>query len=157
MPALAIRLVMCGIVTITMKGLILALSVATVCAIGCQSGSDSGAESTTPPAAGTPSASTPSGDGAVAATFTAAKDVLTANCTGCHSGSGAKEGLDLSTYESVMKGGEHGPVVKAGDPDGSMIIKAMRGNGAKQMPPGKPLPEDKIKTVEDWIRAGAKS
>lgn len=148
---------MCGIVTITMKVLLLALSVATVCAIGCQSGSDSGAGSSTPPAAGTPSASTPSGDSAVAANFAAAKEVLAANCAGCHTGPGAKEGVDLSTYEGVMKGGEHGPVVKAGDPAGSMIIKAMRGNGAKQMPPGKQLPEDKIKVVEDWIRAGAKS
>ena len=56
-----------------------------------------------------------------------------------------------------MKGGHEGPVVVAGDPANSMIIKAMRGNGAKQMPPGKSIAEDQIKIVEDWIQAGAKN
>lgn len=55
-----------------------------------------------------------------------------------------------------MKGSDK-PVIKAGDPDASMIVQALHGaNGKKQMPPKGPLPADQIKAIEDWIRDGAK-
>jgi len=66
----------------------------------------------------------------------------------------------LTSYDKVMKGGDEGPVVVAGDPDKSLLIKALKGQGAAQMPPpgkGKPLTADQIQTVSDWIKAGAKN
>ncbi len=132
-----------------MKPLAFAAFFVVIAALGCkgsEEASSTGTPSTPPATTGTP-----------AATFASAKDVLATNCLGCHSGAGAKEGIDYSSYETIMKGGEGGPVVVAGDPAGSMVIKAMRGNGAKQMPPGKTVPEDQIKIVEAWIQAGAKN
>ena len=77
-------------------------------------------------------------------------------CVMCH-GENGKGGIDLRTYASAMKGGEEGPIIKAGDAAGSQIVKALHGQGAKQMPMNSnPLPAEEIKQVEDWIAAGAK-
>lgn len=89
--------------------------------------------------------------------FVAASSVLTPSCSKCH-GETPKEGVDVRTYESIMKGGQAGPLVKAGDPKGSLLVQVLRGaNGHKVMPPRNPLSEEQIKAVEDWISAGAKS
>jgi len=76
----------------------------------------------------------------------------------CH-GENGKDGIDVRSYDSIMKGGSHGPIVVAGDAAGSQIVHALRGqNGVKQMPFNQsPLPEEDIKKVEDWINAGAKN
>lgn len=80
-----------------------------------------------------------------------------AKCQQCHSGPNPKEGIDMSTYAGLMKGGEDGPVVVAGDPDNSVLIMAMKGTGGKkQMPPTGKLPDEEIAKVADWIKAGAK-
>ena len=136
-----------------MKPLALSSLFVVLAAVGCNAGAEKKEDLPTPgaPVSGSTDA------GAATASFASAKDVFAANCIGCHSGPGAKEGVDFSTHESIMKGGEHGPVVVAGDPAGSLVMKALRGNGAKQMPPGKTIPEDKIQLIEAWIKAGAKA
>lgn len=136
-----------------MKSLALASLFVVIAALGCKSGSEepSTTDNTTPNPA-----STGAPQGSAAGSFVAAKEVFAANCIGCHSGPGAKEGIDFSSYDGIMKGGHDGPVVMAGDPANSLVIKALRGNGAKQMPPGKTIPEDKILAIEAWIKAGAK-
>lgn len=89
--------------------------------------------------------------------FAAASAVLVSNCSGCH-GAQPKEGIDVRTYETLMKGGKEGAIVKAGDLKASVLISVLRGaNGKPIMPPRGPLSEDKIKAVEDWVAAGAKS
>jgi cytochrome c len=122
-----------------------------VLAIGCSSGNNE-----TAPSGGTTAtkASAPTGTGA----FASVQQLFTANCVGCHGTGNAKGGIDLSSYATVMKGGEDGPIVVAGDPDKSKIVDALRGrNGAMQMPKGKsPLPEEDIKMIETWIKDGAK-
>jgi hypothetical protein len=123
--------------------------------VGCQSSDSSSGE-------GTPSnTSARKSDGgdtkstsAATANFASVQPVF-ARCTGCHSGPGAKEGIDFSTRESIMKGGHDGPVVVAGDANGSLVIKALKGDGAKQMPPKGKLPDEEVAKVADWIAAGA--
>lgn len=92
------------------------------------------------------------------ATFGSVQSIFNQRCMPCH-GNNAKQGIDLRTYESVMKGGNEGAVVTPGDPANSVLIQALRGqNGKKQMPSKQPpLPEGQIKQIEDWIRAGAKA
>ena len=41
----------------------------------------------------------------------AIKNIMTSNCTSCHSGSNPKAGLDLSTYENVKNSVETGPLL----------------------------------------------
>ncbi len=84
--------------------------------------------------------------------------IFNENCTGCHSGERARAGIDLTSYQGVMDGGEDGPIVKKGAPKHSLLIEALRGlNGVRQMPPRRgPLSEDKIALIEKWISAGCK-
>lgn len=112
--------------------------------------SDPAADGATPPTA--------SNDGKSDGGYAGVQALVTARCMPCH-GENGKEGIDLRSYDSIMKGGEHGAIVKAGDAAGSQIIHALRGhNGIKQMPMNQPpLSEEDIKKIEDWINAGAKS
>jgi mono/diheme cytochrome c family protein len=119
--------------------------------VGCNGDTkdESGTTGTTPP---TTTASVTS-----TATFATVHEVMKTRCLQCHNGPTGKEGVDFSSYESVMKGGKDGPIVKPGDPDNSLIIKAIHGSdGIKHMPPmGDPLTEDQMKAIHEWIAAGA--
>ncbi len=55
-----------------------------------------------------------------------------------------------------MKGSEHGAMVKPGDPAGSKLLSALRGEGMSRMPKGMdPLPDEEIAKIEAWIAGGA--
>ena len=89
--------------------------------------------------------------------------ILTARCGECHTppnGAGyVKSGLDLSSYEGVMKGTKHGPVVIAGSPLTSNLNVLIEGRAAKelQMPHGqRPLLKAQQKIIHDWVAQGAK-
>jgi len=107
-------------------------------------------EASTTGSTGTPAAAT--------VAFASIQPVLNKSCVGCH-GEGGKAGLDLRTYESVMKGSSKAPVVKAGDPGGSTLINSLSGAaGAPQMPKGAaPLDASEIKQLTDWVQGGAKA
>jgi hypothetical protein len=78
----------------------------------------------------------------------------------CHSEVRRRGGLSLANYAGISKGGDDGPVIKAGDPDNSVLIKVLHGpvDSPKlpKMPPGKDLAPADIQTISDWIKAGAK-
>ena len=63
---------------------------------------------------------------------------------------GGKGGVFLESYADIMK------YVTPGDPENSMLYKALIGDGVKQMPPDAPLPDEMIQTIYDWIKQGAK-
>lgn len=92
------------------------------------------------------------------ASFASIQPILSARCVSCHAGSKAADGLDLSSYEGLMKGKSDGPVVVAGKPDQSLIIAAIRGEkGVKRMPlRGSPLDEAQIQAFERFVAEGAK-
>ncbi len=72
--------------------------------------------------------------------------VLQQKCGDCH---GAIAGLDFSTYQSAMKGGNKGPVILPGDPENSLIVIKQ---GKKH--PGQ-LSEVELSVLKEWIAAGA--
>lgn len=77
--------------------------------------------------------------------------ILSQSCMPCHSAQNAKAGFDLTQYQGVSRS------VVPGNSAGSILIKSLRGQGAKQMPMrAAPLSEDKIKLISAWIDAGAK-
>lgn len=85
-------------------------------------------------------------------------------CVNCHSPGGrgyGKSGLDLRTYESLMKGTKFGPVVKPGDPETSTFIMLLEGraNPALRMPAGinGSLYKQYITTLRKWVHQGAKN
>ncbi len=91
--------------------------------------------------------------------FAMIEPILKDNCVLCHTGPEAQEQLDLNSYASLMKGGEHGAVVIPGDPENSLVVKAIRGaKGTDKMPPApnEPLTDAQIQVIVDWIKDGAK-
>lgn len=92
-----------------------------------------------------------------APTYAEVAPILTAHCNSCHSGGNLKAGLDLATVAGLKKGGIMGDLVVPGKPEKSLLVTRIKGYGGKaRMPLGfAPLTAAQIKTVEDWIRAGA--
>ncbi|MDE3195924.1 MAG: PSD1 domain-containing protein [Acidobacteriota bacterium] len=65
-------------------------------------------------------------------------------------------GLVLDTKAGVLRGGNGGPILAAGDPKHSRLLKALSYNETDlRMPPTGKLPDEKIAAFEQWIAAGA--
>jgi len=80
------------------------------------------------------------------------------NCYSCHSaGEKIKGGLRLDAPAKILEGGDSGPAVVAGNPDASLLIKAVRYTDPDlQMPPkGKRLSAEQISLLETWVKMGA--
>jgi hypothetical protein len=82
-------------------------------------------------------------------------------CVSCHQPGGegsSASGLDLTSYEGLMKGTKFGPMVIAGQPDSSNLIVLIEGRGQVRMPFGhKPLPKCLRDNIWTWIFQGAKN
>ena len=68
-----------------------------------------------------------------------------------------RNGLNLESYNGVLKGGASGDAVIAGRPGSSLLYKAVNheGNGVPLMPlGGAKLPDQLISTIRDWIQLG---
>ncbi len=86
------------------------------------------------------------------------RPVLALRCYACHSAKAAKVqgGLLLDSQAGLKRGGNSGAVIEAGDPDKSLLVRALRYQDKNlQMPPGKPLPGAVVADFENWIRLGA--
>lgn len=94
-------------------------------------------------------------------------DVFTPSCAGCHSGSNAPEGLDLTAnaaFDDIVNvTSEQVSELMRVDPgnaeDSYLYIKIIGGDrmapGTFQMPIGSDLSDDQIRLVREWIDAGA--
>ena len=83
------------------------------------------------------------------------RPILAENCYKCHTDN-ESGGLRLDSRESVLKGGEDGPVVKPGDPEKSLLITAVRQTSTLKMPKnGKPLSPDQVADLAQWVKTGA--
>jgi len=87
------------------------------------------------------------------------RPVLADNCYKCHSQKSEKikGGLLVDSREGLLKGGENGPAVVPGDPEHSLLIKAIRYSDPDlQMPPkGKKLPDTVVEDLVAWVKMGA--
>ena len=82
--------------------------------------------------------------------------MLAERCVLCHAGDAAPLGLRLDSYDSVLKGSARGPVVKAGDPSASELIRRLKGQSQPRMPMTGPpfLTDAEIAKFENWIAGG---
>ncbi|RUL87506.1 PSD1 and planctomycete cytochrome C domain-containing protein [Tautonia sociabilis] len=94
----------------------------------------------------------PSGDGATPLRFESEiLPILQARCVRCHGGEATKAGLDLSSIESLLAGGEAGePGFVAGDPDASLLVDVIE-SGLMPPDPEGPLPEEEAGRIRAWI------
>ena len=84
--------------------------------------------------------------------------ILKDSCVSCHSQENAANGLNLETYEGVMKGTRYGRVVIPQLPEASALITVLERSARPEihMPYGKPLlSSNRMKNLELWIKAGA--
>ncbi len=88
--------------------------------------------------------------------------IFQVHCVSCHAPGGegtTASGLDLTTYQGVMKGTKYGPMIVAGDPENSNLMWLLdwRASPQLRMPHGKQqLPVGERDTIRTWIRQGAK-
>src|SRR6266511_4157027 len=89
--------------------------------------------------------------------------ILKGRCVSCHQPGGAgyeKSGLDLTTYEGLMKGTKFGAMVIPRDPEGSNLLWLLdwRASPEVRMPHGKKkLSICDRNAIRAWIREGAKN
>ena len=86
--------------------------------------------------------------------------ILAMNCHLCHGANpeSAAGGLSTRTFEELMKGGNLGPVIVAGDPARSPLYQFINGDRgeAHRMPlGGPPLAPAEIQIIRKWIADGA--
>jgi mono/diheme cytochrome c family protein len=81
------------------------------------------------------------------------------HCYNCHSEKAEKikGGLRLDTSDGLVKGGSSGSAIAPGNPDMSLLIKAVRYTDPDlQMPPkDQKLSDKQIATLEAWVKMGA--
>ena len=80
--------------------------------------------------------------------------LLAAKCHACHGAETREAKLDLRTLSEILRGGENGPAVIRGEPEGSLLIDLV---AKGQMPPDE---EDRLSAAEvtllrRWVKAGA--
>ncbi len=81
------------------------------------------------------------------------KPIMAKFCFECHGGKNIEAGLDLRTIESMLKGGEGGPVLVSGKPEESLLFKLVHKG---KMPPDGEMPSTAdIEHVRKWIVMGA--
>ena len=64
-------------------------------------------------------------------------------------------GISFADRDSLLHRGTHGPAIVPGNPDASILIQAVRQDGALTMPPGGKLSAKDIATLKQWIKGGA--
>lgn len=86
---------------------------------------------------------------------TSIRPVLAEHCYKCHGPTKQKADLRLDSRDAILKGSLSGPVVSAGQPGKSLLIKAVRHEDeALEMPPGKKLSDRQIADLARWIKMG---
>jgi len=91
------------------------------------------------------------------------KPILDANCVSCHVPGGTgydQTGLQLDSYDALMKGTKLGPVVVAGSSVSSTLYRLVSGQAdpSIRMPHGQgALPDAEVSKIAAWIDQGAKN
>ena len=86
------------------------------------------------------------------------RPILNAHCTKCHGGIRAKSGLNLINKESVFSASESGliPIVSGDLEKSELIRRIIHADKEERMPPKTSLKKEQIKTLNQWVKEGAK-
>ena len=85
------------------------------------------------------------------------RPLLANQCYVCHSAqlSQPQAGLRVDSRKALLAGGNSGPALIPGDPEGSLLVKVLRHSGEIRMPPTGRLAESQVDRIASWIRMGA--
>jgi len=81
--------------------------------------------------------------------------VFKRSCTRCHHPGKMKGELDLTTFESLLKGGKHGAIIDTNDVKASTLLDEISGSEPSMPKEGDPLSKQEVALMERWIREGA--
>ena len=84
--------------------------------------------------------------------------ILNNKCLSCHSDKKAKGGLILQSPESILRGGEHGAILVANNPEKSSLYTRLVlpiGDDDRMPPEGKTqLTKAEVRLISEWIKSG---
>jgi hypothetical protein len=86
------------------------------------------------------------------------KPLLTKYCVQCHNSKQSKAGVNLESYETIMRGGKNNKVLlTASEPDKSRLVLVIESKQRPAMPPmkAKQPSADEKKLLRTWVAAGA--
>ncbi|MBL8891335.1 MAG: PSD1 domain-containing protein [Planctomycetaceae bacterium] len=83
------------------------------------------------------------------------RPLLHRHCVDCHGPSEQSGGLRLDHRKFLLLGGESGAAIVPHEADASLLIRAIKRDGALAMPPETPLAPDDVVLLEHWIQSGA--
>ncbi|MSQ95658.1 MAG: hypothetical protein EXR98_14010 [Gemmataceae bacterium] len=85
--------------------------------------------------------------------------ILQKNCFACHDAKKKKGKLEMTTFETLRKGGSKDDPIAAGKSKESLLIDLLMSKGKERMPPldaGDALKPEQIAIIAKWIDDGAK-
>ena len=81
--------------------------------------------------------------------------ILTEQCADCHVTRRPRGNFSMASFRAFLRGGDGGTPVSPGKPDASALMKRLRGDGVRKMPPDRNLSPEVIAKFETWIKEGA--
>jgi hypothetical protein len=84
--------------------------------------------------------------------------IFAEHCYKCHGPSNQEAGLRWDKKAAALKGGDHGAPLVPGNPEESLLIRAVNGGGedvARMPKKAEPLSTDQIETLKLWVAQGA--
>ena len=81
------------------------------------------------------------------------RPLLVSKCQSCHGAQKQFAALRLDSRDAILKGGLNGAAAVVGQPEASLLIKAVKHLGPK-MPLGGKLADAEIAALETWVRGG---
>ncbi|MEO9594894.1 c-type cytochrome domain-containing protein, partial [Rhodopirellula bahusiensis] len=82
------------------------------------------------------------------------RPTLIQHCIQCHGETEQEGGLQLTSLDALLKGGDSGPAIVPGNADESLILEALRFESF-EMPPAGQLKDPVVEGFANWISAGA--
>lgn len=83
------------------------------------------------------------------------RPLLVQRCWDCHGADLAESDLRLDTRADMLEGGSRGAAVVPGEPDKSLLIRAVNHADTLAMPPKEKLSQRDIIDLTAWVKAGA--
>ena len=83
------------------------------------------------------------------------RPILDEHCLKCHGSTKQWASLRLDSREAILKGGDSGPAAVAGEPNESLLIRAVRHDDENlKMPQDDRLTDAQIEILTNWVKSG---
>jgi cytochrome c553 len=83
------------------------------------------------------------------------RPLLVDKCYSCHGAQKQRGGLRVDSREAMLKGGDSGAALVPGDPQKSLLVRALHYAGELKMPPAGKLKSEEIAALSQWVQSGA--